>query len=388
MTIVVPTLFGLEGLVADELRFFGMEQVRAENGRVLFEGDLEEAARANIRLRMGERVLLELSRFTAVTFEELFQGVRDIPWEYWVGRTDTFPVKGWSLNSTLHSVPDCQSIIKKAIVDRLSSHYGIEWFEETGPTVQIQFSIMKDEVSIMLDTSGPGLHKRGYRANANEAPLRETLAAGMVDLAHVRRDSTVLDPMCGSGTILIEAALKARNISPGLTRRFACEKWSCFPEEIFPREREAARALIRKPEGFQAIGYDIDTNAVELTESNARKAHVEDLIKVRKLDLHRLILPRTPLILITNPPYGERMLDRQEAEELYQVLGSRCHPQPDHSYYVITSDEKFEEYFGRPADRRRKLYNGMLKCNLYMYYKNSNSGGKNNESTIGKRNPR
>jgi putative N6-adenine-specific DNA methylase len=378
MKLVVPTLFGLEGLTADELRYIGMENVAAENGRVFFEGDFEEVARANIRCRMGERVLIVLGHFPATSFEELFQGVRAIEWEQWLGKTDAFPVKGWSLNSTLHSVPDCQSIIKKAIVTRLSERYGIEWFEESGPAVQIQFSIMKDDVMIMLDTSGPGLHKRGYRANANDAPLRETLAAGMVDLAHVRPGSTVLDPMCGSGTILIEAAMKARNISPGLMRRFSCEKWSCFPEDIFKQERAAAKALIRKDVEFHGIGYDIDQKSVNLTRENAKKAHVDDLIKVLKQDVRRLRIPNDPIITICNPPYGERMLEKEQAEELYQILGEKFTPVSGHSYYIITSHPEFESFFGRNADKKRKLYNGMLQCQFYMYYKNQSTGGDSN----------
>lgn len=378
MRLVVPTLFGLEGLAADELRYIGMENVSAENGRVFFDGDFKEIARANIRSRIGERVLIQLAEFEAASFEELFQGVLAVEWEQWIGKTDAFPVKGWSLNSALHSIPDCQKIIKKAIVTRLSGRYGLEWFEETGPAVQIQFSIMKDSVRIMLDTSGPGLHKRGYRENANAAPLRETLAAGMVDLAHVRSGSTVVDPMCGSGTILIEAAMKAKNISPGLMRRFACERWSCYPEDIFKKERQEAKAMIRREVEFQGIGYDIDQQSVVLTRENAKKAHVDELVRAVKQDVRRLRLPKEPMIAICNPPYGERMMQKQEAEELYQILGEKFAPQPGHSYYIITSHEQFEELFGRRADKKRKLYNGMIQCQFYMYYKNEIPGGDSN----------
>lgn len=383
MRFVIPTLFGLEGLTADELRYIGFDNVTTENGRVFFDGDFEEMARSNIRCRMGERVLLLLGQFTAESFEDLFQGVRAIDWDQWLDKKDAFPVKGWSLNSTLHSVPDCQKIIKKAIVERLSQRYKLSWFEESGPTVQVQFSIMKNEVMIMLDTSGAGLHKRGYRANAGAAPLRETLAAGMIDLAHVRQDSLVLDPMCGSGTLLVEAAMKARGISPGLMRRFACEKWSCFPEEVFKKERQAARSLIRKDIGFRARGFDIDKAAVELSRENAKKAHVDDLIEFRRQDVRRLVLPKNDCILLCNPPYGERLLDREAAEEIYEILGQRTPPAPGHSYYFITSHEEFETFYGRRADKRRKLYNGMLECQFYMYYKNHLGGdwnGKSNKS--------
>ena len=379
MKLAIPTLFGLEGLTADECRFYGFEDVSADNGRVIFTGDFAEVAEANLRVRTGERVLIELAEFPASSFEDLFQGTSAICWELWIGRKDAFPVKGWSLDSKLYSVPDCQSIIKKAIVDRLGSRYHIQWFEETGPKVQIQFSIMKDIVTIYLDTSGPGLHKRGYRADANAAPLRETLAAGMCDLARVRKSGLVVDPMCGSGTILIEAAMQASGRAPGLMRRFSCEKWSCFPEDVFPEARRRLQAMIRKPEGFEAVGYDIDPKAVELTRSNAKKAHVEDLVRVHKVDVRELNLPKGPLILISNPPYGERMLDIEQARELYGVLGEKCVPDPERSYCIISSDDEFENHFGRKAPRRRKLYNGMLKCQYYMYiHEKATSGGKTN----------
>ena len=379
MKLAIPTLFGLEGLTAEECRFYGFEDVSADNGRVTFTGDFAEVAEANLRVRTGERVLIELAEFPAYTFEDLFQGVSAICWELWVGRKDAFPVKGWSLNSKLHSIPDCQRIIKKAIVGRLNSRYHIEWFEETGSKVQIQFSIMKDIVTIYLDTTGPGLHKRGYRADANDAPLRESLAAGMCDLARVRKSGLVIDPMCGSGTLLIEAAMQACGRAPGLMRRFACEKWSCFPEDLFPEARARLQSMIRKPDSFEAVGYDIDPKAVELTRSNAKKAHVEDLVRVKKANVRDLRLPDGPLTVITNPPYGERMLDTQQARELYKVLGQKCVPDPERSYCIISSDDEFEDYFGRKAPRRRKLYNGMLKCQYYMYiHEKATSGGKKN----------
>lgn len=372
MKLLIPTLFGLEGLVADELRYRGFSDVSAENGRVCFSGDFAEVARANLWCRMGERVLIVLDEFQAMSFEDLYQGTKAIDWSLWIGKTDAFPVKGYSLESTLHSVPDCQSIIKKAIVDHLCERYKLTWLEETGPSIQVQFSIMKDHVMIMLDTSGPGLHKRGYRANANAAPLRETLAAGLVDLAHVRKDTQLMDPMCGSGTILIEGAMKAANIAPGSLRRFACEKWSCFPEELFKAERRVAKEQ-RRPNAdvsFSALGYDLDPACVQLTKENAQKAGVADFVRATVKDVHRLRLQKDrALTLVCNPPYGERLLERKEAEELYAVLGERLIPSANQSFYIITSDEAFEEHFGRTADRKRKLYNGMIKCYFYMYYK-------------------
>ena len=375
MLMVIPTLFGLEGLVADELKYAGFEGVQAENGRVFFEGDWREAARANVTTRCGERVLIVLSQFTATSFEELFQGTLDTPWENFIGSLDGFPVKGWSLNSQLHSIPDCQKIIKKAVVERLKDCYGNPWFEETGPTMQIQFSIMKDEVTLMLDTSGPGLHKRGYRKNANDAPIRETLAAGIVNLARVHSDSIVCDPMCGSGTLIIESAMKALNIAPGLMRRFSMERWGCFPKGIMQDVREEAKSLIKKDAPFEGYAYDIDPAAVQLTKENAAKAHVSSRIHVMQQDIIKFkpeVLPmqgHKKAIVLCNPPYGERLLDVQEAEKLYQKMGVVFRPMKDHGYYIITPHEGFETVFERKADKKRKLYNGMLKCQLYMYFR-------------------
>ena len=375
MLMMIPTLFGLEGLVADELKYAGFEGVQAENGRVFFEGDWREAARANVTVRCGERVLIVLAQFTATSFEELFQGTLETPWENFIGSLDSFPVKGWSLNSQLHSIPDCQKIIKKAVVERLKDCYGNPWFEETGPAMQIQFSIMKDDVTLMLDTSGAGLHKRGYRKNANEAPIRETLAAGIVNLARVHSDSLVCDPMCGSGTLIIESAMKALNIAPGLMRRFAMERWGCFPNGIMQDVREEAGSLIKKDAPFEGIACDIDPAAVQLTKENAAKAHVASRIRVSQRDIIKFKPEDLPMtghkkaITLCNPPYGERLLDVQEAENLYRKMGVVFKPMKDHGYYIITPHEEFEKIFERKADKKRKLYNGMLKCQLYMYFR-------------------
>ncbi|MBO5796933.1 MAG: class I SAM-dependent RNA methyltransferase, partial [Clostridia bacterium] len=225
MTFCCPCLFGIEGILGDELRRMGADNVQVQTGRVLFTGDFSMMARVNIQSRYAERVQLVMGTFRAVTFEQLFEGTKALPWERFIGKTDRFPVKGWSLNSTLHSVPDCQSIVKKAVVERLKGHYGIGWFEESGALFQIQVTILKDEVSLLIDTSGAGLHKRGYRANAGEAPIKETLAAAIADVMRVRFAQQVCDPCCGSGTLLIEAALAARRIAPGVRRRFAAMNW-------------------------------------------------------------------------------------------------------------------------------------------------------------------
>ncbi len=364
-----PCIFGLEGICANELKYLGIENVRAENGRVLFSGDFSALAKANIHSRYAERIQILLAEFEARTFEELFENVKNIEWEAFIGASDAFPVKGRCLNSKLASIPDCQKIIKKAAVTRLSQKYMLSWFEETGPVHQIQFLILNDRVSIMLDTSGAGLHKRGYRAEANEAPIKETLAAAMAELARVRPNHFVTDPMCGSGTILIEAAMKAMNIAPGLKRYFACEKWSSIPKKHFDEERSLAQSQIRTDIDFRAEGSDIDNSALEVAKHNAELAGVGDKIKFFRRDLRDFELSDEYQTVITNPPYGERLLDIKAAEELYRIMGEKFERSKGKSYTIITPDDDFEKIFGRKADKRRKLYNGTLKCQLYMYFK-------------------
>lgn len=371
LTFCAPCIFGLEGLCANELKFLGIENVRAENGRVLFDGDFSTLARANLNSRYAERIQILLGEFEARSFDELFEGVRAIGWESFIGVSDAFPVKGRCHNSTLMSTPDCQKIIKKAVVSRLSQKYTLSWFEETGAVHQIQFLILNDRASILLDASGAGLHKRGYRAESNEAPIKETLAAAMVELSRVRRNHFVRDPMCGSGTILIEAAMKALNIAPGLRRFFACEAWDCVPKEAFALERERAEAARRNDAdcGFRAFGSDIDPAALEIAEHNAALAGVGDRISFSRRDLRDYKPSEGYEAVITNPPYGERLLDVSEAEKLYRLMGERFVPQRGKSYTIITPDDDFEKVFGRKADKRRKTYNGMLKCQIYMYFK-------------------
>lgn len=367
--LACPCLFGVEGLVADELRKMEAPGVEAQNGRVLFDGSDEMLARANLWSRFGERVLVWLGDFEARSFEELFQGVRALPWERWIGKQDAFPVKGSSLSSKLASIPDCQAIVKKAVVERLKQKYSLNWFEETGPRFQIQFLILKDRVSLMIDTSGLGLHKRGYRANSAEAPIRETLAAAMVYLSRVRHDANLIDPFCGSGTILIEGALYAKNMAPGRNRRFTAEEWNCVPPEVWKRERERARSMEISDVPFQAHGYDIDGAAVSLTRENAVKAGVADRVYAEQRDISEFRAEGEYGCVICNPPYGERLLDLKQAQELYRTMGRVFERRHGWNYSVISPDETFETCYGRAADRRRKLYNGMIKCQYYMFYK-------------------
>lgn len=369
MKFSAPCIFGLEGLCANELRYLGINDVSAENGRVTFSGDYVTLAKANINSRYAERIHILLAEFEARSFEELFDNVRKIKWEDYIESTEAFPVKGRCISSKLKSVPDCQKIIKKAAADRLSQKYMLPWFEETGAVHQIQFLIMNDKVSIMLDTSGAGLHKRGYRADSNEAPIKETLAAAMVDLSRVRSNHFVTDPMCGSGTILIEAALKALNIAPGLNRYFACEKWNCIDKKVFDYERELAKSKIRKDSTFIAVGYDIDEAALDTARKNAEIAGVADRIVFKKRDIRNFKTEKDFQTVITNPPYGERLLDVKSAEELYKIMGEKFVREKGKSYTIISPDDDFEKIFGRKADKRRKVYNGTLKCQLYMYFK-------------------
>lgn len=362
-----PCHFGLESVLKYEILKIGGTDLQVNDGKISFSGDESIIARANICLSTAERVLIELAEFRAVTFEELFQGVKAIELERFIGKNDAFPVKGYSLNSALHSVPDCQSIIKKAAVERLKEKYGISWLDETGPSVQIKFSILKDKVNIYLDTSGIGLHKRGYRRNSNAAPIKETLAAGIIDLARVRPDSVICDPFCGSGTLLIEAALKALKIAPGINRRFAAEKWNSLNVKLWQEERKRAIDNVDKSAKFEGIGYDIDDYAVALAIDNAQKAGIKSRLRIEQADISKFHQPDVSTV-ICNPPYGERLLELREAEDIYRKMGKVLGKGGAQQCYVISPHEKFESFFGTNAKKRRKLYNGMIKCQLYMYF--------------------
>jgi putative N6-adenine-specific DNA methylase len=365
-----PCLFGVEGLVADELRAMGAQGVSPQNGRVLFSGGAEILCRANLNSRYSERIQIFMGTFTANSFEDLFQGTRSLPWESWIGKLDSFPVKGRSLNSKLSSIPACQSIVKKAVVERLKQHYRVPWFEETAALYQIQFLIMKDQVSLMIDTSGAGLHKRGYRANGAEAPIKETLAAAMIHLSRIRGDSLLIDPFCGSGTLLIEGACYAKRIAPGLRRHFISESWNNIAAEIWHAERDRARAQEIQKCDFCGFGYDIDDNAIALTMENARKAGVDSCIRAEKREIKQFDARAYQRgVVVCNPPYGERLLDINSARMLYHTMGEVFQAIPGHAYSIISPDEEFEKRFGRKADKRRKLYNGMIRCQVYQYFR-------------------
>ncbi|MEA5038287.1 MAG: class I SAM-dependent RNA methyltransferase [Clostridiaceae bacterium] len=363
----VPCLMGVESLAADELSFRGFDNVHAENGRVLFSGDERAGARANILLRCGERVLLRLATFEAPTFDALFEGTKAIPWEEWIGREDAFPVKGYALHSLLHSVPDCQSIVKKAVVERLKSVYGGTWLAETGARRQIQFSILNDRAELYIDLSGAPLYKRGYKLEQTEASLRETLAAALVKLIRWRGREPLWDPLCGSGTIAVEAAMAALNIAPGVHRNFDAEYWSDSWKNAFAEERQSALGA-EKREKLPLCASDIDPAAIRLTEENARRAGVREYMEIRVANVMKEPWQEREGVLLSDPPYGVRLMDRRQAEELTQKLGQALRGSRVKAYF-LSADEGFERHFARNADKRRKLYNGMIRCNFYMYFR-------------------
>ena len=366
-TLVAPCFFGTEATLAFEVRRLGAENVQVTDGRVQFSGPAPLIAAANLNLRTAERVLLLLKTWQATTFDELFDGVYAIPWEELLPADAAFPVKGSSLSSQLSSVPACQSIVKKAVVKRLMDGHHTGSLPETGPEYKLRFALRKNTVEMMLDTSGDGLHKRGYRRHATLAPIKETLAAAIADLGRVRRDTLVQDPFCGSGTLVIEAAQKALNIAPGLRRRFAAEQFGFVPQAAWQEERQKAIAAARPDAAFEGYGFDIDPAAVELARANAKLAGVGDRCRFEVADV-RAFRPDPAATVLTNPPYGERLGDAAEAATLAAALGKVWRFSPGAGLYAITADADFEAHFGQKAARRRKIYNGMIPCQLYMYY--------------------
>ena len=378
MQLVATCMFGLERFLGDEIDALGCKRIETIDGRIVFEATEKDIARANINLRCAERILISIGSFEARTFTELFDGVRALPWENYIGKNDAFPVKGHSIKSMLFSIPDCQSIIKKAVVDRLSSKYGVKWFEETGVLYQIEFFILKDKVTVMIDTSGIGLHKRGYRPAAGAAPLRETLAAAMVLTSRPRENVLLWDPFCGSGTIPIEAAMIMTKRAPGLNREFSAEKFDFLSKEIWEEAREEARNMIDDSTLFEAYGSDIDPKVLDFARANAKRAGVDGRIKFFSADARRIKKPEDRRgTVVCNPPYGERLLTPKETELLYKDMGRAFSGLSPWQIYILSSCFDFEGFYGKRADKVRKLYNGMIPCNLYQYFKNDKTGEKN-----------
>ena len=366
LELCAPCLFGIEGLVADELRRMNMTEIRPETGRVYFAGDLADIPRANIGLRTGERVLLTLGSFPATSFEDLYEGSAALDWATFVPRDGAFPVKGHALGPALRSVPDAQRIIKKAAADKLGRAYGVERLSETGATYQVQFAIRDDVATLYLDTTGPGLYKRGYRPVTGTAPLRETLAAAMVTLSRYRGRDVLADPFCGSGTIAIEAALAARNRAPGLNRSFAAAAWHQVPQTLWDEAKAAARAKEFHGD-YTILASDIDPDCVNLAKENAKRAGVAADIRFEAADARHFRPPAPKGVLVTNPPYGERVLERTEALAIYRDFGKAVRGLLGWEMCILSAHADFEQAFGQTADKKRKLYNGMIKCNLYMY---------------------
>ncbi len=367
MEFNAPCLMGCEALAADELKFNGFQNVRAENGRVLFDGDVLDGVRANMLLRCAERVLLVLARFRAESFTELFDGVYAVEWQDLIPRDGAFPVTGYSVSSALFSVPDCQRIIKKAVAKKLGESYGLERMPETGSQYKIRFSLLKDRAEIMLDMSGEPLHKRGYRPEHTEASMKETLAASVVKTARWKGREPLWDPMCGAGTLVIEAVQSALKIAPGLNRRFDFENWGLVSEKQIETVREQLRSM-REERPIEAVtAMDIDPNAVRTARENARRAGVEKYITFKTGDAITAEYPSCGTIM-TDPPYGVRLMDAERASELVRGLGRALKGNPMKKY-ILSADEHFEDHFGIKSDKRRKLYNGMIKCYLYMYFR-------------------
>ena len=366
-TYIATCKFGLEGLVAEELRVLGAHSVRTENARVFFSGNWDILCAANLWLRTGDRVFLLLGEFPATTFDELFEGVKAIEWEALLEKDAQFPVKGKTAKSILHSVSDCQAITKKAIVERMKTKHKVNWFAETGCKYIVEVGLLDDVATIALDASGAGLARRGYRTLNVEAPLSETLAAAIVDISRWRSDRPLWDPMCGSGTIPIEAAMLATHRAPGLTRDFALQEWGFLPNNLLNRARSSAQDAFTPSAPFEIMGSDIDETALELSRFHAKNAGFER-IKFFHQDV-REIKSQTPGgTILCNPPYGERLLDKKTVEQLYAQMGAAFMALPNWKYCILSSHPQFERMFGKRADKRRKLYNSSIVCQLYQYF--------------------
>lgn len=368
LSLIATATFGLESVVAREVRNLGYHEVKVENARVNYTADALAVCRSNLWLRSADRVLIKVGEFTALSFEELFEKTKALPWEIFLPEDAEFPVQGKSIKSKLFSVSDCQAIVKKAIVERMKRTYKRNWFEENGPRFIIEVALLKDTVTLTIDTTGPGLHKRGYREMASNAPLKETLAAAMVQLSYWNPDRILADPFCGSGTIPIEAAMIGLNMAPGIKRSFDSEKWPWIPGDLWQQAREEALQAIRRDLEFRILGSDIDGRVLKTARQNAVLAGVEDYVSFQKLPVSDFRSKKKYGCVICNPPYGERLGEAGEVEMLYRQMGRIFGELDTWSIYVLTSHEGFERLFGRRASRKRKLYNGRIKVDYYQFY--------------------
>lgn len=366
--LIASTTFGLEAIVKRELKNMGFEDMKVSDGAVEINASICDIPRLNINLRSCDRVQLVLGRFEATSFEELFEGTKALPWGDIIPEDGHFIVTGKSVKSTLFSVPDCQSIVEKAIVDKLKQKYKVDWFTKSGAVYKVQVSLLKDTATLTIDTTGPALNKRGYRSEAVMAPLKETLAHALIDLSYYRSDRVLLDPCCGSGTIAIEAALKAKNIAPGISRKFVSEDWGIISPDDWKAARKSAFTAIKTDLTPEIYASDIDPKAIEIAKGNAVRAGVDDCIRFTNKPLNKVTLPCSYGVCICNPPYAERMGELDEVEQLYRDMGKLFLPDKTWSVYVITSHEGFEGLYGKRADKKRKLFNGNVKVDYYQYF--------------------
>ncbi|KOA20915.1 ribosomal RNA large subunit methyltransferase L [Clostridium homopropionicum DSM 5847] len=366
--IVATTAFGIEAIAAKEIKKLGYKDLLVENGKITYKGDEECICKSNLWLRCADRIYIKLAEFKATSFEELFQGSKAIDWAEYLPEDANFIINAKSVKSQLFSLSDIQAIVKKSIVEKLKETYEIEWFEETGGKYPILVSILNDKVTILLDTSGEALHKRGYREIGSAAPLKETLAAALVIISNWRYDRYFIDPFCGSGTIPIEAALIAKNIAPGLNRSFVCEEWDFIISSLTWKKvrKEAYEAIIQDKE-FKIFGYDIDPEVIRIARQNAVKAGVDDIIHFQTQPVQELTTSKEYGTIVCNPPYGERLSEKKEIEKLYQEMGLVFKKLVNWSYFIITSFEEFEKFFGKKSDKNRKLFNGRIQCYYYQY---------------------
>ncbi len=368
LELIATTTFGLETVVKREIKDLGLDILSVADGKVTFESDLAGIARTNLWLRSADRVLLKVGEFKALSFEELFEQTKALPWGDFIPIDGKFTVNGKSVKSQLFSISDCQAIVKKAVVEKLKGKYQIEWFEETGAEFTIQVSLLKDIATLTIDTSGVALHKRGYRKQNVEAPMKETLAAALIALSYWNKERVLYDVFCGSGTIPIEAALIGKNIAPGLNRDFASKHWPIMEETIWEDEIKKAKEAIDNETKIQINASDIDPRAIESAKANAKEAGVEDCITFSVNDFRKINYPDNFAVIISNPPYGERLEDKEEVQKLTRDMGTIFNKLETWSKYFITSVSGFESLYDKKADRERKLFNGMIRVRYYQYY--------------------
>ncbi|KAF0826007.1 class I SAM-dependent RNA methyltransferase [Cytobacillus firmus] len=366
--LIATTAMGLEALAAKEVRDLGYE-CEVENGRITFKGDEAAIVRSNLWLRTADRVRIKVGEFKATSFDELFEKTKALPWERYMPEDAEFPVSGKSVKSKLFSVSDCQAIVKKAIVERMRTKYHkTGWLEESGPLFKIEVALHKDIALLTIDASGSGLHKRGYRTGQGEAPLKETLAAALVMLTNWNPNKPFADPFCGSGTIPIEAALIGQNIAPGFNREFISEGWSWIPEKVWEDARNEAEDLANYDQPLDITGADIDHRMVKIAEENAFEAGLGDLINFKQMQVRDFKTTKEYGVIVGNPPYGERLGEKDAVQRMYAEMGSAFAPLDTWSIYILTSDEQFETHYGRKATKKRKLFNGFIRTDYYQYW--------------------